>query len=130
MNGILNNFERTNRERFKQLLRLRSFSGCLYKKSVYIILIQTVFTVLRWLPVLAKEKLLFPLVCVYVFKEESKRLLRGTFLWNFEYMFTTAIKGVEDVLSTTALIFPDKQLRCKGVDTGCCTADNPCGEVN
>ena len=35
INGILSNFELKNREKFKQLLRLRTFSGCLYKKKVY-----------------------------------------------------------------------------------------------
>ena len=30
---ISSNFEPKNREKFKQLLRLRSFSGCLYKKK-------------------------------------------------------------------------------------------------
>ena len=34
IHGILSNLERENREKFKQLLRLRSFSGCLYKKEV------------------------------------------------------------------------------------------------
>ena len=33
INGILSNFERKNRKKFKQLLMLRSFSGCLYKKK-------------------------------------------------------------------------------------------------
>ena len=34
IHGILSNFERKNRKKFMQLLRLRPFSGCLYKKSV------------------------------------------------------------------------------------------------
>ena len=34
MHGILSNFEPKIRKKFKQLLRLRRVSGCLYKKSV------------------------------------------------------------------------------------------------